>query len=439
MIAKIYIKNFKSIKSQVISFRNKKGGIKNNIFVFGDNGSGKTSFIQAIAFLKEITQLLQFNEIFKSRPYPNYHHSYVPVSMSDFVKRLYRFGANDEMVVGYDLIINKKTFVYEVCFSPNGIVFCESLYKKVKNKYDKIFTYDQGRFDLGKGVITNSVGNYIDKEFIKFQNQTTFLGFLYYAQEKEMIKNRKDLSDILNFIKYQHINYEFHQFYQRFNYRYDTNITAFQGYVNEEASKLIESSSPIANSFLVNLFPFLDYLKYDVRKIHEDMYYFQLLVYIKTDRSPELVEDLTVLPLSLRRLIGILTGILNAYMKSPYIQDDIDGYVQGNVLLRVVQELSSAEGQVILTFNTTDLMNDIDPKAIYVCTDDNNSTLIYSIEDVEVIRSNHNVRLRYLDGRYGNRKNIKSKEFYKYIRKYEKHVAEKGKALEQSGTKQHKL
>ncbi|ECK6839254.1 AAA family ATPase, partial [Listeria monocytogenes] len=53
MFSKLILKNFKSLTDIEIDFNEKANAPKNMVFIYGENGSGKSNVIQAFSILKE--------------------------------------------------------------------------------------------------------------------------------------------------------------------------------------------------------------------------------------------------------------------------------------------------------------------------------------------------------------------------------------------------
>ncbi|MFA6843677.1 MAG: AAA family ATPase, partial [Bacilli bacterium] len=144
MIKKIKLTNFKSFKDVTIDFTGANGVPKKSIFIYGENGSGKSNIVSSIVFLQyTISSLLAAQEIEKvinsdtnNLTIKNYEglRTRLNCNIEQLVSNYKLIDSNENMKLHYELIINNKTAEYDIEFDDKGIVY-ESLYYPIfKNK-----------------------------------------------------------------------------------------------------------------------------------------------------------------------------------------------------------------------------------------------------------------------------------------------------------------
>ncbi|EDN7822764.1 AAA family ATPase, partial [Listeria monocytogenes] len=135
MFSKLILKNFKSLTDIEIDFNEKANAPKNMVFIYGENGSGKSNVIQAFSILKESISTLNKVQDFMRLKVKLQEETDVDnlsdnsgviarilsnrmnnLNLGDLIKNTKTIASKDNMLIKYCFIINKVQGEYELEF-----------------------------------------------------------------------------------------------------------------------------------------------------------------------------------------------------------------------------------------------------------------------------------------------------------------------------------
>lgn len=415
MFSRIYLNNFRCFRDANISFLNNKGGVKPVILLFGDHDSGKSSFIKALSFLRETSDLLLYNRLYQLRTKPRYQHDYIPTTLAELVHNNMNVDTCESEVVQliYEMEVDKSRFVYELVFSIDGAIVSESLVKKNGSIYTVLFSVSSLGFELAKGLISRKNSSQIQGLYDQYFGEYTFLSILNYGTKEKLFQVKKTLQNVMTFINMCYIMHDTYHHQKRFNFSQDMYIVPQEGYTNYKGMAFLKAGELILNEFLKAHFLNLHHIKYKFTKLGSNRYSYEFVTYLKT-RNRYIKATDSMLSSSYRNVVEYATALMDLKFGYTVILDDITRNFEGPLVYRMFLETQRNKGQLILSFTSGDIMNTVDPRSIYICITNEDGTEVSCIEDIVPTRANQNIRRRYLTGMYNQGSEFHQPNFYKY-------------------------
>ncbi|WP_176746453.1 AAA family ATPase, partial [Listeria monocytogenes] len=159
MFSKLILKNFKSLTDIEIDFNEKANAPKNMVFIYGENGSGKSNVIQAFSILKESISTLNKVQDFMRLKVKLQEETDVDnlsdnsgviarilsnrmnnLNLGDLIKNTKTIASKDNMLIKYCFIINKIQGEYELEFDSDNNLVYEKLYYLIDKRRGDLFS-----------------------------------------------------------------------------------------------------------------------------------------------------------------------------------------------------------------------------------------------------------------------------------------------------------
>lgn len=417
MYSRLNLKNFRCFRDTDISFRTKKGSVKPAILIYGNNGSGKTSLMHSFSFLHQTCIQIHYNNALGKRK-----SKQLPYNLEHEVKRHYLASASGTMELVYEIVLKKNIYIYELIFNDEYHLVSEALLKKEQQNYVVLFAADRYGFTMGKGTVQKQYYPMVEALYQRYFGEATLLSVFHYGQKQELFQIKKSLNTFINFVSLQHIDHAAHRHQDIFNIVENKKIEMESGIADAPTKVFITASELVMNSILRALFPNIDSIKYEFKKLRNNEYRYALNTYVKTPQG-SVIATPEMLSSSYMKVLYLLHGMMDSYLGNTLIVDDVCDGFHGKTLYTLINSLfERGKGQIILSLNSNDIMNLIDPKAIYLCQIENRDVKIKSLTDIEPIRTNHNIRSRYESGIYGDSAIERIERPYIILNWYNKYV-----------------
>jgi len=226
MFTSIRLKNFKSFGDIYFDFRKSKNDAKKFIAVYGENGSGKSNFVDGFELLsKSISSLSiikqDLYQTFKEKSSllirNEYFHSWKRIlntfEVESFMNECRMIGTDEDTEVEYEFILNGVEGRYKIVF--NEEIINEELFFLIGKKRGTVYSISKDETGVKK-VINDSV--FTDKKFRddfneeldKFWGKHTFLGILaniIYTQNLTYVTSKvsSHVIDIIYFFDKLHV------------------------------------------------------------------------------------------------------------------------------------------------------------------------------------------------------------------------------------------
>ncbi|HPJ76116.1 MAG TPA: hypothetical protein PLS36_04700, partial [Clostridia bacterium] len=194
MFTSLRLKNFKSFGDIYFDFRKSKNEAKKFIAVYGENGSGKSNFVDGFELLsKSISSLniikQDLYQTFKEKSSQLINNEYLhainrfinTIEVANFIDECRMIGTDGDTEVEYEFILNGVEGRYKIVF--NEEIINEELFFLIGKKRGTVYSISKDETGVKK-VINDSV--FTDKKFRddfneeldKFWGKHTFLGIL---------------------------------------------------------------------------------------------------------------------------------------------------------------------------------------------------------------------------------------------------------------------
>ena len=433
MLSYIKLKNFKSLTNIKLDLRGKNKKPKKLVFIYGENGIGKTNLIYSILFLEKTLLTLSNHTHFQKylqelndksvedllsekKDYEFKKHILSQFLSSNTMESLIQENktidckGNMEIKIGFN--INGIEGSYELKFNNQAVIF-EELRYLVHERVGRIFSItNDNAFISPSMVLTSSYKKELKDNIKKYWGKHTFLGIIYNEikiKNNNFVENSLSSSfwDFFNWldnfsIEGNHLSFQkmhtpikilrelTHGTVQKVN---DKELLAMENYLNEVFIQLYADIKRV--SYVLTPSDSKDEFKYEL--------YISKLIDNEIKQIPFNLESTGT-----QQLLKILKYIFVATLGNNTIFiDEIENGIHDLLILEVISALSDSLNsidnvQFITTTHSTYLMEELPPENIYVLASD-----AYGKKDILSIdnfnfrtQKNNNMRLKYLRGDY---------------------------------------
>ncbi len=363
------VKSFQELKNtNIITEVNRNFDLLKSAAIFGSNGGGKSNFIEAILFMKDV-----------------FHNSYF-----ESLKKEEERGRKD-YYFKLSTSTEKKPTTFEVSFIINEIIYrygfkilgfeiiSEWLYRK-KEVETYLFKRKQQEFEINKSSFSDGL-KYKDS----VNSNVLFLSFL--AQN-----NSKDIQPV-------------HNFFVNLNV-----LSGLDDKSHKDVTKILYNLSPKFKTWLSLAVRFLEITKVGVTKDDEIVTYHN-----KYDEHNFVVDSI---PFNLeedesqgtKKIVFLLGAIYDTLINGKVLFiDELDSKLHPNLtkkLLEFFQKFNKNNAQFIFTSHDANLLNKEYLRRDQIWFVDRNkfgASELYSLSDFDasVVRSTSDFRKKYLDNSFG--------------------------------------
>ena len=180
MIASVKAKNFKCYESLHFNLRNKRSSIKDQVFIFGDSATGKSSIISLFSFLMRTTTAMVYDQMKEERN----EFEYEPFNLRKEIKEHARIGSVMPTTLEYEFELKSKIYFYEIRFYKHRILY-ESLFVRQRKNDEYIFKISGHRLNLNENYFRPDAVNYILSNFQKIEQKYSLLAYLYALENEK--------------------------------------------------------------------------------------------------------------------------------------------------------------------------------------------------------------------------------------------------------------
>lgn len=425
MFTHVTLKNFKSLADVTFDFTAARKQVKRLAAVYGENGSGKTNFINSFTLLRN--SILTFSE--KERighlvnitqdngePLPDG----IRQILADAVMRaraqnaklsIYRMiGCDEPTEVEYGFQIGTHRGVYKLAFTDT--ICYERLYYftgkrsqpifELRKNVDGIEMHFCSRLFANKKVSANAV-DLINQYWGKHS-------FLALLQNEREAKNEQYIKD--NYLSYVFdiidmiFNMQLHEqgakseMEIRPNHVLNKLSELSSGVIAKKDEPLLDVSEKILNVFFTQTYADVKSVQYERKDTDRGVQYqlyFNKLINEKIRPVPASLESAGT-----QQVIKIVRAILGALNGSIVVYDELELGIHDLLLSSILSSLEDKiTGQFIITTHNTYLMEMLPKRAVYVINVDYEGNKEACCLDEYDIQKKNNARLLYLKGAFG--------------------------------------
>lgn len=424
MFTYIKLKNFMSFGDTVFDFRKSEKNPKNFIAIYGENGCGKSNFVNSISLLSEM--LRSFSKARHSEEISQLLEEGKEDLPNDFVELLMRQGniqyvlercrmveCDEPTEIEYGFVLHGVEGFYRITFSQK--LCSESLYCFTGKQRGYLFDIhsdgDDVIFEKYHGSLFRQEKS--KKEFTeevkKYWGKHSFLSIVVHQMEE---KNRNYIkesisSELLDVLElFQNISVVSKQ-----SNRQNSSILSRKpatvlvdlrsGRIPEKMMPMLKRSERIIREFFTQSYADIKDVWYETNTAKNGSIRYQLFVEKmiagharKISFENESAGTQQVLEI-VRTLLGLFCGVTVVY-------DEIDNGIHDVLLTQILTSLSDEiTGQLIFTTHNTMLMEEVDPHNVYVIQVDYRGDKKVRCAADYGLRSTNNMRTKYLKGMFG--------------------------------------
>lgn len=422
MFTYIKLKNFKSFANVTIDFQSKKNSAKNLSIIFGSNGSGKSTIVQAFFTLHRTLGTMRIKdlimELIENKMVESENIPIKPEKMMEILK--YRLSGNtiekivedtkmidssEEMVMEFGFIINGNVGKYLMEFNDYEIVHERLEYKIKKNKgccYDitpENITINSNIFNSEEYIFE------MKKQLEMYWGKHTLMSILQNELEEKAgtyvnANISHNLMDVL--LELGSISFKVNNSYNDGNSFLDVNSEILDsldgGVIETENIDKLRKIEKILNEIITALFDDVNKAYYVTNESKGKIKYRLFINKRIGNHSFEI--DFKYESSGTQEIIDLLPYLMLAISGKCVIIDEYGNGIHDLLSAKIMNEISdNIKGQLILTSHNTMLMEQekIPPEALYFII--NNKTLNKSVKCVSEIEDrihpNYNYRNRY--------------------------------------------
>lgn len=413
MFTGIRLKNFKSLVDFEVKFpKNKK-----LILIYGENGVGKSNFIDAFNTLRklvtcrpiEIEDILELERIKQDRDFDNIDiNDEVTIDLFrvsnlkriiESCKTLNSEGEN--MLLSFEFNLNGKKGSYSIETDDNRIV-SEKLEYVYSTDIVEFFNINNDKILINKKIIKNEeYYNDLINGCEKYWGKNTLMSMLF---KDRLLKNDKYMSKCLTKNMIGLIDYISNLNIGISGQTLFMGIPLSKGLLPISKQVEIDKNEKILDDIFTNLYPDIKQAYYQ-KEIINDVNIRYKLYFKKLVGNKILDVSIARESKGTKQILNLMQQILYSLDKQVLIIDEFDTGIHDILAKSILQSLyNSLDTQIIITTHNTLLIESKDLcKNAYVLTHNiDGSKEMSAISDFEKrIHSNLNIRDRYLRGMYG--------------------------------------
>lgn len=419
----IVAKNFRGFKDVSFSLQDTAKTNKPFIVVYGQNGSGKSSFARLFSILPSLALMmdsrLAFSQMLtdqsfaklKSETFQEIIKSQFFSSAKDIVDDNKTIGTEGEpMELEYRFMIGQKNGVYRIVFSDDKVMQ-ESLSFRLDSRIETLFAADEHSVRVlnEKVFLGTPVRASIREEHARLFGLTSLLGIVYHfvfsSNEEYRKRNiRQDLVDILIFFSSLSVSVSGRS--RNLMVRVDT-VEQFYDLRDQDVTPESERIRPALEAGLTAFFSSLSYnlksVEYRKTMLDNKEVY---SLYFNEYHGDDVVRSVPFHHLSsgTRKLLSLFFTLYNASFGKTTVIDEVDNGIHDLIIANILSGASENEsGQLIFTTHNTLLMKKLPKSCIhFLDLGPQNETSFYSLDEFgRAVQEKTDVIGRYLDGLYG--------------------------------------
>lgn len=421
MFTYIKLKNFMSFKDVTFDFRGKRNNAKKFISIYGENGSGKSNFVNSINLL--VHSINSFEMISHAKKF------YEEVQTGKLSSKIFQMildetnilniahscrmvDCNEETQIEYGFQYKDHNGYYTLSFSDKFVY--EKLYYFTGKQRGTLFEISQENENIkidfsNKLFQTKKAESEMRDELVKYWGKHTFLSILNRERREkneQYVRNNYlvyvfDILDMLQEINIHHKKTPFSGSEIQSGKPNNVLRTLDIGKIRKNQENILDRSERILNDFFTQAYADLKELfyekKYEGNSISYKLYVKKMIGgQIRTigfDRESSGTRHILDI---IRSLLGVFCGVTVIYDE---IDDGIHDLLLKNILTSMLDDIT---GQLIITTHNSYLLETIDIKSVYLINVDyQGNKSVKCLDKYPRIQGSNNPRIMYLKGLFG--------------------------------------
>ena len=420
MITYVELKNFKSFKNTRFDFRKGKKSYKKFVAIYGENGSGKSNFVDSLSFLRlslesfHMVDPEQLQQIQKTAPLPD--KLVAALTKSDLLS-FRKVMANHRMIactepttIELGFVFNNHAGYYLLSFE-EGVVG-EKLYYFTGKQSGVMFdlSIKDGQISTsfcGSFFNTREAERELKTLIDQYWGKHSLLSILHNERERKNTEyiNKSYLPNVfepINMILFLTAKHSMGSLKaQNANVNYKGVIdNPMEGLIASAHEQALDQTERILNGFFTQAYSDIKQVFYQKNPEGPNLHY-RLFVQKMIGgqiRSINFLEESE----GTKRILFMINDLLGACQGGTIALDEIDTGVHDLLLKTMLESIDDwIDGQLIITTHNTYLLETLRPQSIYVINVDYLGNKEVHCLDEYDIHGTNNVRTMYIKGLFG--------------------------------------
>ena len=422
MFTYVKLKNYKSLVDFEVDLTDSKNNPKKMVIIYGENGAGKTNFINAFSTLSETINTKVYKNIIDKLIEKNLDEKDNVEILNEFIKNNLKniediindsktIDSKENISLEFGFKLNGKYGKYYIEMRENGIAREKLEYVLSKNKTRFFDISDKEKY-INKSLFnSNKYFKEISDLIDKFWGKHSFLSIIFFEimdKSKKYI-NKNMPKDINNIVEYflsmsLHIKQKSNIEKGRINVARKFIFPMNRGIITKtkKEEKKLNYTENILNYFFTTLYS-------DVKKVFYNKEYKDNKIKYKLFFKKQIYGQIKDIDFSLesagtQKLLNLLPLLLISLNRNRVSAiDEFDSNIHDILISNIISSMANfIKGQLIITtHNTTLLETKIKKDYIYLFNiDSNGKKILIPITEYEREHPNTNFRKRYLKGLY---------------------------------------
>ena len=420
MITYVELKNFKSFKNTRFDFRKGKKSYKKFVAIYGENGSGKSNFVDSLSFLRlslesfHMVDPEQLQQIQKTAPLPD--KLVAALTKSDLLS-FRKVMANHRMIactepttIELGFVFNNHAGYYLLSFE-EGVVG-EKLYYFTGKQSGVMFdlSIKDGQISTsfcGSFFNTREAERELKTLIDQYWGKHSLLSILHNERERKNTEyiNKSYLPNVfepINMILFLTAKHSMGSLKaQNANVNYKGVIdNPMEGLIASAHEQALDQTERILNGFFTQAYSDIKQVFYQKNPEGPNLHY-RLIVQKMIGgqiRSINFLEESE----GTKRILFMINDLLGACQGGTIALDEIDTGVHDLLLKTMLESIDDwIDGQLIITTHNTYLLETLRPQSIYVINVDYLGNKEVHCLDEYDIHGTNNVRTMYINGLFG--------------------------------------
>ncbi|TVL54782.1 AAA family ATPase [Brachyspira hyodysenteriae] len=426
MFTYVKLKNYKSLVDFEVDLTSSKNNPKKMIIIYGENGAGKSNFIDAFFTLFDTlntkiykTALDKFmsenSDDKKNKKELEFFFNKVLKdnfkNLDTIIEKNKTIGSKDNMVLEFSFKLNGKNGIYHIETDNENIVKekLEYVLDKNKTKYFELSINSKDNYINPSLFKSDKYLNEIKDLTDKFWGKHSFLSILLFEQEdkttKYISKNiNNNIFEVIKYFSSMSIHIKNGSNIEKGKISVDKKFISIMdnGSIKINEKEKLNHTEKILNNFFTAIYSDIKKVYYKT-EIKDDKLHYNL--FIKKQIYGKIIDiDFKLESTGTQKLLRLFSLILSSMKKNNVVAiDELDSGIHDILTASILESLfNNIKGQFILTtHNTTILESDIKKECIYIFNiDSEGKKILIPITEYDKEHPNINFRKRYLKGIY---------------------------------------